>query len=355
MTKDDIVSETALHTTRVPKSKIAAMLDLFLKEVGGALEQHERIEIRRFGSFEVTYRKARVARDFNTNAEIRLPDRAMPRFVPFDAFKKLVSDQYGAQLLLRLNVEEAEPPPTVKEASGSHGTDQLHGLSKDPSLASLEARVQESPDDSEVRFLLVEAYGKLALYNKAIDQCQQILRQDPNHIAAINNMGRILFLSGALDRASQEYDRALRVDPNHADTLMNRAILRSEIGRYNEAEQDFKHVLEYNPEASGACYQLGILYTKRGLYGRAIQEFEHAIEIDPAAAGSYFQLGKAYDHVERHEDAIGMFEELIKIEPENARAYWHLGVLYDKTKQRQKALEMYQQSNHLSAANQEGK
>ena len=355
MTKDDLVSETALHTTHASKSKIAKVLDSFLKEVGGALEQHERIEIRRFGSFEVTYRKARVARDLNTNVEIRLPDRAMPRFVPFDAFKKLVSDQYGAQLLLRLNVEEAEPPPTVKEASGSHGTDHLDGLSKGPSSARLEARVQESPDDSEVRFLLVEAYGKRALYNKAIDQCQQILHQDPNHIAAINYMGRMLYLSGAQNRASQVYDRALRVDPNYADTLMNRAILRSEIGRYNEAEQDFKHVLEYNPEAFGACYQLGKLYAKRGLYGRAIGEFEHALAIDPASAEAYFQLGKTYDHMERYEDAIGMFEELNKIEPENARSYWHLGVLYDKTKQSQKALEMYQKSNDLSAASQEGK
>ena len=350
MTKDNIVSETALHT-RVPKNKIAAILDLFLKEVSEALEQHERVEIRRFGSFEVTYRKARVARDFNTNAEIRLPDRAMPRFVPFDAFKKSVSEQCAGQESIE---EEVEPSPSVKEVSGSRGTEQP-GSSKAPSLSRLEVRVQESPDDSEARFLLAEAHGNQALYNKAIDQCQQILRQDPNHIAAINYMGRMLFLSGAQDRASQEYDRALRVDPNHADTLMNRAILRSEIGRYNEAEQDFKHVLEYNPEASGACYQLGKLYTKRGLYGRAIQEFEHALEIDPAAAESYFQLGKTYDHLERHEDAIGMFEELIKIEPENARAYWHLGVLYDKTKQSQKALEMYQQSNHLSAANQEGK
>ena len=352
MTKDDLVSETALHTTHVSKSKIAKMLDSFLKEVGGALEQHERIEIRRFGSFEVTYRKARVARDLNTNTEIRLPDCAMPRFVPFDAFKKSVSDHYVEQDSI---VEEAEPPPTVKEASGSHGTDQLELFSKGPSLARLEARVQESPDDSEVRFLLVEAYGKLALYNKAIDQCQQILHQDPNHIAAINYMGRMLYLSGAQDRASQVYDRALRVDPNYADTLMNRAILRSEIGRYNEAEQDFKHVLEYNPEAFGACYQLGILYAKRGLYGRAIREFEHALAIDPAAAAAYFQLGKTYDHLERYEDAIGMFEELNKIEPKNARSYWHLGVLYDKTKQSQKALEMYQKSNDLSAANQEGK
>ena len=350
MTKANIVSETALHT-RVPKKKIAAILDLFLKEVGEALEQHERVEIRRFGAFEVTYRKARVARDLNTNAEIRLPDRVMPRFVPFDAFKKSVSEQFAGQ---ESTEEEVEPSPSVKEVSGSRRTEQP-GSSKAPSLSRLEVRVQESPDDSEARFLLAEAHGKQALYNKAIDQCQQILRQDPNHIAAINYMGRMLFLSGAQDRASQEYDRALRVDPNHADTLMNRAILRSEIGRYNEAEQDLKHVLEYNPEASGACYQLGILYTKRGLYGRAIQEFEHALEIDPGAAESYFQLGKTYDHLERQEDAIGMFEELIKIEPENARAYWHLGVLYDKTKQSQRALEMHQQSNHLSAANQESK
>jgi tetratricopeptide (TPR) repeat protein len=350
MTKDDIVSETALHT-QVPKNKIATTLDLFLKEVSAALEQHERVEIRRFGSFEVTYRKARVARDLNTNAEIRLPDRAMPRFVPFDAFKNKVSDQFAERESI---VEEIKVPLEKVKAPNPQVPDQIE-LKKVPALEKLEAQVHDSPDDADARLSLVMAYEKSALYDKAIDQCQQILRQEPNHVEAICQMGKMLFMTGAHDRASQDYDRALRINPNHVQTLISRALLRSKIGRYNEAERDLKQVLEYNPETSVACYHLGVLYTKRGLYGRAIQEFEHGLEIDPESADAYFQLGKTYDHLERHADAINMFEALIKIQPNNTRAYWHLGVLYDKTKQSHKALEMYQQSNRLSAAKIEGK
>lgn len=355
MTKDDIVTETALHT-RMPKTKIAKTLDLLLQEVSTALEQHERVEIRRFGSFEVTFRKARVARDLNTNAEIRLPERAMPRFVPFDAFKNTVSAQYADRVD---EAEEEVAPKQVEktvavETTAAPEVPDTSGKDEKTSLAGLEARIQTSPDNADARFELAREYERRGLFDRAMEQYQQIQRQNPNHVDAINSMGKMLFLSGAKDRAAQEYDRALNMDPNHAGTLMNRALLRTDIGRYNEAEQDFKHILEYNPEAADACFQLGVLYTKRGLYGRAIQEFEHALEIDPEAAEAYFQLGKTYDHLERHEDAIRMFEALIGLEPENARAYWHLGVLYDKTRQSHKALEMYQQSNRLSAANHEG-
>ena len=104
MTKKDIVNEVA-EEARQPKTRIAAALDIFLAEVTGAMVRQERVEIRRFGTFEVTHRKSRIASNFSADEEITLPARAVPRFVPFKAFKDLV------ERARPLQDETTVPPP----------------------------------------------------------------------------------------------------------------------------------------------------------------------------------------------------------------------------------------------------
>jgi tetratricopeptide (TPR) repeat protein len=347
MTKEDIVMAVASRS-RLPKAKIATALDVFLGAVTEALARHERVEIRRFGTFEVTHRRARVARDLNARQEIRLPGRSMPRFIPFDAFKDRVAKQYETADASNGPARVGVLPAVSPDAVSAPGAAPAGAPPGRPRLAVLEQRVQEHPDDIDARMALSAAYAEQDRYEEAMAQCQAVLRLDAHHLGAINQLGEILVRIGAHERAHEEFDRALHLAPDHIDTLMNRGRLRSQKGRYTEAEQDFKRVLELDPANAQACLQTGILYARRGLYIRAIQEFEQALTHDPASAEAYFQLGKTYDHLERYDEAIRMFEDLARLYPEHQRVYWHLGMLYDKKKMGDKALEMYQRSNRLS-------
>ena len=368
MTKEDII-KTAAKDSNQPKSKIAATLNLFLFEVSNAMFRRERVEIRRFGAFEVKHRKARVARDLNTDEKIQLPPRGMPRFVPFAAFKKRISTAFaneggvearataGAPLQKRVPVVETPTPQMVLfdiQSDHRKPAQEIQEFSApDPQtsskneLATLRKAVKNDPDNADKRLSLAEACVTRGDFIGALDQTKSVLQKNANHMHAINLQGIAHARQGIDECAMHEFERALQVDADDAETLLNIGFLRSKLGQYNEAELNYKHVLELNPEQVDASFNLGVIHNRRGLYGRAIQEFERVIDLDPTNIEAYFHLGKTYDHLERYDDAIKMFEELLKMQPDNDRAFWHLGMLHDKKKDGAKALEMYQHSNRL--------
>ena len=359
MTKEDIVAEVAVNS-RQPKLKISAVLDQFLAEVSDALARQVHVEIRRFGAFEVITRQSRTARDLNTNQEIRVAVRVLPRFVPFAAFKERVARQ-GVQttsVATTSPVLEALPPsantlvehPLTIVGEGVSST----GIPPDSEpLEALAQRVGETPDDHEARVRLIAAYIADNQLAEALKQCEAILRVDAIHKEALNQIGDIFERMGLTDRAIEAYDRLLRIAPNHIAALMRRGVLRGQTGRLPDAETDLRRVLEIDPANAMASLQLGLVYTKRGLYQRATQEFEQARQSDPNSVEACFNLGKSYDHLERFDEAVQQFEELVALQPEHPRAYWYLGVLYDKKKMSGKALAMYQQSNRLSTTKKE--
>lgn len=352
MTKDDIVIEVAKRSG-LPKTRIAAALDLFLGLISEALENRERVELRRFGRFEVVDRRSRVARDLNTNRQIRIPGRVMPRFVPFDAFKRYVADCYQEPSLEGMQKEPfLEPTLSPLQKPVLPAPDEpvpARTVETDP-LEAMRRIVEERPDDPAPRLALASACMERFRYEEAAAHCQAVLKQDPNHLDALNQLGKILERQGDYERALETFQRALQVNREHPETLYNLGIFYTGQDDFVAAEREFRRVLEIDASHADAAYQLGVIHTKRGLYVRAIHEFERVLEIDPQRVEAYFHLGRTYDHQERYDDAIRMFEALLKVQPENSQAYWHLGVLYDKKKMGARALAMYQKANMLSAA-----
>ncbi|MEE2708062.1 MAG: tetratricopeptide repeat protein [Gemmatimonadota bacterium] len=371
MTKEDIIKTTAEDSSQ-PKTKIAATLNLLIFEVSNAMVRRERVEIRRFGAFEVKRRKARVARDLNTDEKIQLPPRGMPRFVPFTALKNKISAAFANEGGVEARPTAGAPPlkqvPTVAtptpqmvlfdvQSSNRKPAQEIQEFSApDPEtsskdeLAMLWKAVEDDPGNADKRLALAEAYLTRGDFVGALDQTESVLQKHVNHMHAINLQGIAHEQQGIDECAMHDFERALQVDADDAETLLNIGCLRSKLGQYNEAELNYKHVLELNPQQVDASFNLGIIHNRRGLYGRAIKEFERVIDLDPGNTEAYFHLGKTYDHLERYDDAINMFEELLKMQPDNDQAFWHLGMLHDKKQDGAKALEMYQHSNSLLSA-----
>lgn len=325
MNRETLVNEAASRT-QVPRRRVSAVLNEFLSEVTEALSRDERVMLRHFGSFNVKNRKARMARDLNTNVQMPLSGRDIPHFVPFETLKNTVARQ--------------SPGP------GAHTPEELVDQVNRPTDETPRDRSNNIPTMLSRAEILADK-GK---YEQAIQQYRRILERNPRHAGAIGGLGRMFFCIGSQETALQHYNRALENDPGHTDTLVNRAVLSAETGQYEEAREDLLRVLEYEPLSYQACYQLGVLYITVGSYDDAIRMLTRALEADRTKTEVYLQLGKAYCHVERHAEAIEHFEALLRREPDNDQAYRYLGLIYDKNKQIDKALEMYRKSNEISRA-----
>ncbi|MBS3740499.1 MAG: integration host factor subunit beta [Candidatus Cloacimonetes bacterium] len=79
MTKADLVHAISQETGIILKdTKI--IVDSFLDNIKESLIEGEHIELRTFGTFKNKKRKARLARNPNTQEKIQIPERVVPTF-----------------------------------------------------------------------------------------------------------------------------------------------------------------------------------------------------------------------------------------------------------------------------------
>src|SRR5439155_12696455 len=78
--------------------------------------------------------------------------------------------------------------------------------------------------------------------DKAIADCNQAIRLEPNDTNAFFNRGYAYKAKGRYDRAIEDYDRAIRLNPNHADAINNRSK-----GQYDRAIEDYDRAIRLNP------------------------------------------------------------------------------------------------------------
>ena len=94
MTKADIIDQVAAGTG-LTKIETEAVINGFISVVKGALRNHERIEIRGFGSFKVQERAPRTARNPRTNEEVLVDSCFVPVFKPSQHLRNEVMDGGG--------------------------------------------------------------------------------------------------------------------------------------------------------------------------------------------------------------------------------------------------------------------
>ena len=89
MTKADIVDSLA-NEHELSKRQAGEIVDLILAEITAALKQGDKVQLIPFGSFVVRDRKARVGRNPQTGAVLKIAARKVPAFAPGKGLKDAV-------------------------------------------------------------------------------------------------------------------------------------------------------------------------------------------------------------------------------------------------------------------------
>jgi DNA-binding protein HU-beta len=90
MNRQDLIGKIA-RDTGLSKSSAAAALDSFFDGVTRSLKKGDSITFVGFGTFKTSQRKARLARNPQTGAAIKVPKRRVVRFSPGKALKSAVN------------------------------------------------------------------------------------------------------------------------------------------------------------------------------------------------------------------------------------------------------------------------
>ena len=79
---------TSVSTTKL---QVESVLDCAIENIQSAISRGEEVKLVGFGTFDVGSRKARVGRNPQSGAEIRIPARRVPRFRAGKEFKELIA------------------------------------------------------------------------------------------------------------------------------------------------------------------------------------------------------------------------------------------------------------------------
>jgi integration host factor subunit beta len=91
MLKSELVRIVASKNRHLLHEEVEKIINAIFEEITVALERGDRVELRGFGVFSVTLRKARTARNPHTGTQVSVPGKA------FSAFKA------GKEIRHRLN------------------------------------------------------------------------------------------------------------------------------------------------------------------------------------------------------------------------------------------------------------
>lgn len=79
MTKAELVERIA-DRTGVSKKDTGIIVNMILENIGAALTDGDKVELRGFGSFKVKSRRSRVARNPRTGDSVAVPAKQVPYF-----------------------------------------------------------------------------------------------------------------------------------------------------------------------------------------------------------------------------------------------------------------------------------
>ena len=82
MTKSELIEILTQRQAHLKGDDVDLAVKSLLEMMGGSLAHGERIEIRGFGSFALSYRPPRMGRNPKSGEQVLVPEKRVPHFKP---------------------------------------------------------------------------------------------------------------------------------------------------------------------------------------------------------------------------------------------------------------------------------
>src|SRR5579885_816578 len=135
-------------------------------------------------------------------------------------------------------------------------------------------------------------------YPAAERKFQLVLREKPNHVGALGNLGIVYSRTGRSERAIAVYERALKISPDDRAILLNLGLVYLKQEAHQRALPLFERVVALDPKNQQAQQLAAICRLYTGHVREAIHDLEGLRAAAPGDEQILFLLGFAYlkDH-----------------------------------------------------------
>ncbi len=233
-------------------------------------------------------------------------------------------------------------PDVQTTADVAEGTGDMAGAE-----AILQASVDATPSDADVRYNL----GRIQLQNnKYVDAektFKEVIRLDPAYSSAHAGLGRIYCQLGQLPESEAAYKQAIELNPSFPSFYSGLALTYIHAGKAKDAVSSAQALVKLAPGEADSHYLLAFANDEAKDYVAAARGYEFVLAMDPVHVDTLAKLSHVYSHLREHDKAIAAARQAVDILPAAAErwtalahAYLRAGKLSESEKFYRKALAM---------------
>jgi tetratricopeptide (TPR) repeat protein len=215
-----------------------------------------------------------------------------------------------------------------KEAMYYRGNFYLYGLG-DPNKAidEFEKILTQDPNFTLAHYDLAVAYRDLGMEDEAIQQYERTVELQPNFPEALSNLGSYYFRSGKLEQAKEVFKKAIKVYPNFIQGLSNLGAVLNKLGHPKEAIPHLKKTLELNPEFAIASFNLGNSQFALNRFEEAQKSYERSAELGLDFLSMHWKLYEIHLTRKAYKSAEKELQTILQMDPQNEEAQKKLSAL----------------------------
>ncbi|HTJ29993.1 MAG TPA: tetratricopeptide repeat protein [Acidobacteriaceae bacterium] len=194
------------------------------------------------------------------------------------------------------------------------------------------------PDSPSLATSLAELYFRAGRAKEAIQTTQEIIKKNPDNLAAHKLLGRIYLRSlgqqengqanspngQILDLAIAEFTKIVSLEPKSIEDRLLLGQLYTVKHDTTNAEAQFKAAQDIEPASEEVVLNLARLYAESGDMKRSVELLE-AVPVSDRTPKEEFALGGSYEQLKENKKAISAYQRAVDMEPDNLEAVRALG------------------------------
>jgi tetratricopeptide (TPR) repeat protein len=153
------------------------------------------------------------------------------------------------------------------------------------SLAVLNRQITEQPRSTDLRLKKAAVNIELNQWEYAVEEYGNVLRLDPNNLAALFFRAYTLNTLRRYGEARADYERFLKIAPINLEARLGLATVLENLGRNTEAIDPLNPAVQQFPDAAVAYAARALLEVKLRQVEPALYDWTEAIRLDPSNTG----------------------------------------------------------------------
>ena len=158
------------------------------------------------------------------------------------------------------------------------------------------------------------------------------------------------FQAGRFQKAADAFALVVKNQPDNIDALNNLGISRLRAGNAKAALEPFQKMAELSPKLADAHFNLGTVYDETGLYTDAEAAYLEAIASAPDHVMAHSNLAGVYMEMSRQADAIACYDQVIARAPDFPGVYFARGVAHQELENFTAAIDNYRTARDTRGA-----